>query len=150
MSTGHALADTSVFIGLENARFDEETMPASVSVSVVTIAELRLGVLMASNVSDRARRMATLRLAESLEPLPIDDAAANAWATLVAQLRDQGRKAPLNDSWIAATAIARDLPVMTQDGDFDGMPGVAIIRPAPALRLPAGNGGRPKSEQKPT
>lgn len=128
MSAGRALADTSVFIGLENARIDDEAMPASVSVSVITIAELRLGVLIASAVEDRARRMATLRLAESLEPLPVDDAVANAWATLVARLRDQGRKAPLNDSWIAATAIANDLPVMTQDADFDTMPGVRVIR----------------------
>jgi predicted nucleic acid-binding protein len=134
VSTGHALADTSVFIGLENARFDHEAMPASVSVSVITIAELRLGVLIASTVDDRARRMATLRLAESLEPVPIDDAAANAWATLVARLRDQGRKAPINDSWIAATAVAHDLPVLTQDGDFDVMPGVKTIRLASKLR----------------
>lgn len=140
MSTGHALADTSVFIGLENARFDEEAMPASVSVSVITIAELRLGVLIAPAVPERARRMATLRVAESLEPLPIDDAVANAWATLVAKLREQGRKVPLNDSWIAATAIARDLPVMTQDGDFDLMPGVKVITVVSKLRRRTGLG----------
>jgi predicted nucleic acid-binding protein len=48
----------------------------------VTVAELRLGVLTASTLEAKARRMATLRLAESLEPLPVDDQVADAWAVL--------------------------------------------------------------------
>ena len=75
-----ALIDTSVLIGWENDRFDKEKMPESVSVSVVTVAELRLGVLTATTLEAKARRMATLRLAESLEPLPVDDRVADAWA----------------------------------------------------------------------
>src|SRR6516225_11224259 len=121
------LIDTSVLIGWENDRFDKQKMPASVSISVITVAELRLGVLTAVSLDARARRMATLRLVESLEPLPVDDAAADAWAVLVAGLRDAGRKAPVNDSWIAATAIARGIPVATQDDDYDGMPGLRVI-----------------------
>jgi predicted nucleic acid-binding protein len=123
-----ALADTSIFIGLENGRFDEDRVPPRSSVSVVTIAELRLGVLSAKTLEVRAKRLATLRLAESLRPLPIDSAVADAWAMLVARLREAGKKAYDNDSWIAATAIARRLAVATQDGDYDGMPGVRVIR----------------------
>jgi predicted nucleic acid-binding protein len=122
------LIDTSVLIGWENDRFDKEKMPASVSISVITVAELRLGVLTAVSLDARARRMATLRLVESLEPLPVDDRVADAWAELVAGLRAAGRRAPVNDSWIAATAIARGIPVATQDDDYDGMPGLDVIR----------------------
>jgi len=122
------LIDTSVLIGWENDRFDKQKMPASVSISVITVAELRLGVLTAVSLDARARRMATLRLVESLEPLPVDDRVADAWAELVAGLRAAGRRAPVNDSWIAATAIARGIPVATQDDDYDGMPGLAVIR----------------------
>jgi predicted nucleic acid-binding protein len=125
---GAALIDTSVLIGWENDRFDKDKMPGGVSVSVVTIAELRLGVLAAATLEAKARRMATLRLAESLEPLPVDDSVADAWAVLVAGLRAEGRKAPINDSWIAATAIAHGLPVATQDNDYEGMPGLDVIR----------------------
>lgn len=103
-------------------------MPTRSFVSVVTIAELRLGVLSAATVGTRARRLATLRLAESLAPLPIDDPVADAWATLVAKLRAAGRKAPVNDSWIAATAIAHKMPVITQDGDYQDLPGVNVVR----------------------
>jgi predicted nucleic acid-binding protein len=122
------LLDTSVLIGWENDRFDKARLPGKVCVSVITAAELRLGVLTAATLVARARRMATLRLVESLEPLPIDDKVADAWATLVASLRAAGRKVPINDSWIAATAIARGIGVATQDDDYDGMPGLTVIR----------------------
>jgi hypothetical protein len=94
----------------------------------VTVAELRLGVLAAATLEAKARRMATLRLAESLEPLPVDDRVAYAWAVLVAGLRAAGRRAPVNDSWIAAMAIARGMTVATQDDDYNGMPGLDVIR----------------------
>jgi predicted nucleic acid-binding protein len=87
-----------------------------------------LGVLTATTLEAKARRMAALRLAESLEPLPVDDRVADAWAVLVAGLRAAGRRAPVNDSWIAATAIARGMPVATQDDDYEGMPGLDVIR----------------------
>jgi predicted nucleic acid-binding protein len=122
------LIDTSVLTGFENDRLDKAAMPASTFVSVITVAELRLGVLTASSLEARARRLATLRLAESLEPLPVDDAVADAWATLVAWLRTAGRTIPVNDCWIAATAIARRMPVATQDRDYDDMPGLSVIR----------------------
>ena len=60
--------------------------------SVVTVAELRLGVLLAGDVVSRSTRLATLQLAEALEPLPIDDRVGAAWARLVATLRAVGPK----------------------------------------------------------
>jgi predicted nucleic acid-binding protein len=127
-----ALADTSMFIAREQGRelagetIDE--LPEELVVSVVTVAELRLGVLMAGTVQTRAQRLDTLRLVESLEPLPVDDTVASAWARMVAELRAAGRRAPLNDSWIAATAIAHRIPVVTQDGDYDSFPWLTVVR----------------------
>ena len=43
-------------------------------------------------------------------------------------LRDAGRRTPLDDSRIAATALSRGVPVVTQDADRDGVPGPAGIR----------------------
>ncbi|MCX9190413.1 VapC toxin family PIN domain ribonuclease [Carbonactinospora thermoautotrophica] len=123
-----ALADTSLFIGCEQDQPLNGDLPEELVVSVVTVGELRLGVLMAATLEARSRRLETLRLVESLEPLPIDDQVAAAWSRLVAELRAAGRKAPINDTWIAATALAHDLPVATQDADYDHMPGLKVIR----------------------
>jgi len=89
---------------------------------------LRLGVLTAADGPARARRLETVSRAEALDPLPIDSGVAHAWATLRLALRDLGLRMPLNDSWIAATAIAHHLPVVSQDADYDGVPGLVVIR----------------------
>lgn len=124
-----ALADTSVFIGLEAERFDTARFADyEWGVSVVTLGELRLGVLQARDSETSARRLSTYQLAERFEPIVIDEAVSDAWSLLVSRLRVAGRKAPINDSWIAATAIAHKVPVVTQDSDYDEMPGLDVIK----------------------
>lgn len=123
-----ALADTSLFIALEQERSLSRPPPERVAVSVITVGELRLGVLAAGDGTTRARRLETLSRAEGLDPLPVDSRVAHAWAVLRVALRDQGKRMPLNDSWIAATAIAARIPVVSQDGDYDEVPGLQVIR----------------------
>jgi predicted nucleic acid-binding protein len=43
-------------------------------------------------------------------------------------LRDLGRRMGVNDSWIAATAIALEVPLVTQDEDCAEVPGLRVIR----------------------
>lgn len=122
------LADTSLFIALEQERPLAGRPPAQIQVSVVTVGELRLGVLAAVDSATRANRLRTLSHAEALAPLPVDSTVADAWAALRIALREAGKRMPLNDSWIAATAIAHRLPVVAQDADYDGVPGLSVIR----------------------
>jgi len=99
-----------------------------VVVSVVTLGELQLGIQLAPDDATRAQRVRTLSVVQtSFEPLPIDAAVAEAWASLVAALRSLGRRVPANDSWIAATALANGLPVITQDLDYAAMPMIRVI-----------------------
>jgi predicted nucleic acid-binding protein len=123
-----ALADTSLFIALEGDRPLSGAPPGTVAVSVITVGELRLGVLSAVDGDARARRLETLSRAEGLDPLPVDGPVAHAWAALRLALRDAGKRMPLNDSWIAATAIAHRIPVVSQDDDYDEIPGLEVIR----------------------
>jgi predicted nucleic acid-binding protein len=123
-----ALADTSVFIALERGRPIAGAPPRAFVVSMITVAELRLGVLAARDGEARARRLETLSRVEALDPLPVDAPVAHAWASLRLALRDAGKAMPVNDSWIAATAIANHLPVVSQDGDYQGVPGLDVIR----------------------
>lgn len=121
------LADTSVFIRLEAGSHSDWGFNEEVAVSSVTVGELSLGVLLAVDVESRARRMATLEFAKALSPLPIDDEVGTEWARIVAALREAGRRMPLNDSWIAATAAAHGFQVLTFDRDFRDVPGVRVF-----------------------
>jgi len=125
------ILDTSVFIAREAGRPLGE-LPDRVAVSVVTIGELSLGVLAASDDETRARRADTLALARTADPLPLGEAAMVAWAALVCDCRAAGvqRAVRLTDSLIAATGIDRGLPVVTQDDDYD-----QIARAHPRLRV---------------
>jgi predicted nucleic acid-binding protein len=122
------IADTSLFIAHEQRRPTRGQPPGRIAVSVITIGELLLGVLAAPDDATRSRRLDTLSRAEALEPLPIDRDVAGSWAALRLALRSAGRRMPLNDSWIAATALAHGMPVVTQDDDYDGVPQLDVIR----------------------
>jgi predicted nucleic acid-binding protein len=123
------LADTTVFIARESGRaLDESSLPDELAVSVITIGELRAGVLAAQDVRVRDQRLATLTMAIGLDPVPIDDATAEQWARLRVLLRDSGQRMPVNDSWIAATAMAMALPVVTQDADYVELDDLQVIR----------------------
>ncbi|MCY4104369.1 MAG: type II toxin-antitoxin system VapC family toxin [bacterium] len=127
MSRG--LADTSVFIARETSRAVRESLlPDELAVSVITIGELHAGVLAAVDTATRQRRLSTLTGALALEPVPIDEAIAAAWAGLRLTLREHGFRMPVNDSWIAATAIALSVPVVTQDDDFPPLDELDVIR----------------------
>jgi hypothetical protein len=91
---------------------------------VVTIAELQVGVLAAADVATRSRRLATLNAVAGFQTLVVDGAAATAWASMPVRLAESGRRANVNDLWIAAVALAHDMPVATQDHDFDVLPSV--------------------------
>lgn len=123
-----ALADTSVFIAAETGRLTVDALPPRLSVSMITIGELRVGVLVASSTAEVARRLETYLRAERLDPIPVDGRVATAWAQLRVDLRASGRRLAANDSWIAATAIAHGLPIVTQDADYDDVPGLTTIR----------------------
>lgn len=122
------LADTSVFIATESGRpIRAEGLPDEVGVSVITVGELRAGVLTAVDLDTRDRRLRTLLNVLELDPVPVDQAVADAWARLRITLRDHGLRMPVNDSWIAATAIALGVPVVTQDDDYVEVPGLDVV-----------------------
>ena len=124
-----AVLDTSVFIASEQGRPLERALPDDVSVSVVTLAELELGVLMARGADTRSRRLGTLtRVREQTAGLPADDRVASAYARLAAGELAAGRKPRVHDTWIAATALVHGAEVWTQDADFSSFAAVKIVR----------------------
>jgi len=85
------LADTTVFIARESGRaLDESSLPDELTVSVITVGELRAGVLSAADDRARGQRLATLTVAMGLDPVPVDDDVAEQWARLRVLLRGTG------------------------------------------------------------
>jgi predicted nucleic acid-binding protein len=123
------LGDTTLFIAREaNGPLDSAALPEEIGVSVITIGELRAGVLAARDLETRDRRLATLTQALAMQPVPVDDQVADAWAKLRLLLRDSALRMPVNASWIAATAMSLGVPVVTQDEDYVQLPGLAVIK----------------------
>jgi predicted nucleic acid-binding protein len=120
------LLDTSVLIAVEAGRSVRAAgLPGHGAVSVVTLAELRAGVLAAPDVATCDRRLVTLEGLTRAPIFPIDDAVARTWAAMRTYLAASERRMGTNDIWIAATAATRGMPVITQDTDFDPLSGVA-------------------------
>ena len=126
------LLDTSVLIALESGRsLRAEAMPETLAISIVTKAELRVGIFAAEDIETRDRRLVTFELANRIVSLPVDEAVAQAWSQMRAYAGASGKKIRINDMWIAATAAAHEIPVVTQDSDFDALNGVAGLTVIP-------------------
>jgi predicted nucleic acid-binding protein len=120
------LVDTSVLIATDTGRpLDTDRLPAEMLVSVVTIAELHVGVHLTSDIETRTRRIYAIADLGDVEVLDIDEDVSLQWARLRALLGPAARRTNVNDVWIAATAVRYDIPVVTQDADFDAMEGLA-------------------------
>ncbi len=121
------LLDTSVFVGQEQQR-ETGPLPDEAAISVMTLAELHVGVLLARGQRIRARRLRTLaRVERTFDPLPVDDAVARAFAEIVADARRHRRQPRVVDALIAGTAVAHGLPLYSQDLAFGLMPGVELV-----------------------
>lgn len=127
MSRG--LADTSIFIARESGRAMKlDLIPDELGVSVITVGELRAGVLAASTTAVRDRRLSTLSAALVLNPILISEQVAHSWARLRILLRDSGLRMTINDSWVAATAMALEVPVVTQGEGFTELDSLRVIQ----------------------
>jgi predicted nucleic acid-binding protein len=113
-----ALVDTSVLAGGGNTL---EGIDEPWVLSVITIGELHAGVLLARDDATRGHRLALLADAIERAPvIPIEHHVAASYA----QLRAASGRRPSNDLWIAATAVAHELVLLTADERQAALPGV--------------------------
>ncbi|MDQ3724487.1 MAG: PIN domain-containing protein [Actinomycetota bacterium] len=119
------LLDTSVLVAAEGGRpLRAEALPKSAAISIVTVGELRAGILAAPDIQSRDRRLYTLERISGTAILSVDHRVARTWAGMRAYLAASGKRVSGNDLWIAATAAASEIPVITQDRDFNALSGV--------------------------
>ncbi|MBS1871046.1 MAG: PIN domain-containing protein [Actinobacteria bacterium] len=124
------LADTSIFVAAEQGRALGAPPPGEARISVATLTELIVGARRAADGPLRELRDATLGYARRFIALPYDAVVAEQLAALLAAARATRRRAGAMDAIIAATALAHDLAVWTQDDDF-----AVLAELEPALRV---------------
>jgi toxin FitB len=115
-----ALLDTSVVIATDES--GELSLPTAAAISVITLGELRAGVLRAADDgvrAARARRLAAVRAA--FAALPVDEDVAERYGEALARARDLGRTAKATDLLIIATAAAGGRTLYTLDAAQAGL-----------------------------
>jgi toxin FitB len=109
----------------------ELSLPTAAAISVITLGELRAGVLRAADDgvrAARARRLAAVRAV--FAALPVDVDVAERYGEALATARDLGRTAKATDLLIIATAAAGGRTLYTLDAAQAGL--------ARELRVPVG------------
>jgi hypothetical protein len=115
-----AILDTSILIAREEDFAVEAAIPDEAAISVVTLAELHYGVLAAKTDLVKQIRLRRLGVIEAtFQPIAIDAAVARAYAAVAQAVKLAGGtpRARVMDLWIAATALAENVPVFTRNRD---------------------------------
>jgi len=124
MSRG--ILDTSVLIAS-----DVQPLPGQLAISVISLAELHYGVLVAKTGDIRATRLTRLTgLQKRFDPLPVDEAVTDSYGRLAAKIVGHGRqpRSRVMDLLIAATAHAHGATLYTRNAeDLRGLEDVLEI-----------------------
>lgn len=127
------LIDSSILITYERGRLDFAAEAVKrgdpeAFLSVITASEILHGAHRTTDVGIRARRQAFVEGLLARFPLiEIDLQIARAHAALWSALAQQGQMIGMNDSWIAASCIARDLTLVTENvKEFGCVPGLRV------------------------
>ena len=125
------LLDTNTCIRYLNGRAPnvlrrlQNLPPAEARVCAIVKAEMYFGAMKST---DPDRTLAQQRaFLNAFESLPFDDAAAEAYGRLRAELAQRGTPIGPNDLMIAAIALAHDLTLVTHNtAEFSRVPGLLL------------------------
>lgn len=118
------LIDAERVTGVLDALIDDDD---DVAIAAITVAELLVGVELASSVNREAREMYVDDVVASIPIIPYDRDVAVEHAQLLVAVRQTGSPRGAHDLLIAATARAGNRIVITADESaFDDLPGVSF------------------------
>lgn len=131
------LLDTSTLIDLMVGRMPvtarlQAVRAADVAyLSIISWGELLRGLHALDSGSGQVRELARLNaLLDDVSPGPsilfVDLDVADQWGKITHQLRRTGQPIPSNDAWIAATALAHGLTLVSSDAHYGHVPGLQV------------------------
>ena len=105
--------DTCIYARKRAAGFAPKLPLQDCGISIIVLGELESGVARSSRV---AENRASLRdLLATVQVIDLDAEVARRYGRLWAHLRSIGRPIGPNDLWIAAHALAREVPLVTHN-----------------------------------
>ena len=106
--------------------YEERIRGCQLLISFQTLEESWFGAFRRGWGTGRTRELeAHLQQYETIWP---DAEIATVCARLRAESLSAGRRLNTADAWIAATALTLNCPLASHDSDFDGIPGLEVIR----------------------
>jgi tRNA(fMet)-specific endonuclease VapC len=125
------LLDTTVLIDLERAGGQLDSIlldEDDAAISTITVAELEVGVHLASPENRDRRRASVDAVIDNVLVIPYDIEVARRHAMLIAHTRRTGRPRGQHDLIVAATAAASGRTLVSADESaFSDLPGVVLL-----------------------
>ncbi|MFA6174202.1 MAG: type II toxin-antitoxin system VapC family toxin [Kiritimatiellales bacterium] len=101
----------------------------SIYVPVTVLGELLFGFVLGTREAENRHRLDQFLSQRSVEVLPVSPPVAGHYASVMASLRRNGTPLPTNDVWIAASACAEKVPLISRDSHFKQIKGLQLIIP---------------------
>jgi predicted nucleic acid-binding protein len=127
------IVDTGVFIQRERGggvlEFSRWSSYGEPCISVITVSELKVGIHRADTEERRVKRqLFVTTVLANVVMLPIDSMVADIHARILAAMIGSGIAIGAHDSWIAATAIKYDCPLLTTNvREFSRVPDLHVL-----------------------
>ena len=99
-----------------------------VLLSAIVVGELLYGFRRGSRFEENLAKLRSFLDSPSVTIEPVGLATADRYSRIAAALRAKGRPIPANDMWIAAHAMETGAELVSADGHFEHVDGIAWIR----------------------
>jgi tRNA(fMet)-specific endonuclease VapC len=121
------VADTTAIIRLcrRDPLVQQKIQDNIFAITFVTMAELSVGVLKASDPNAAWSRIQSVLLGHHI--FHVSPGTPALYARIYFDLEQRGTMIPVNDIWIAALAIESGLPLLARDEHFSRVKGLTVI-----------------------
>ena len=117
--------DTCIYARKRPAGFKPRLPLHDCGISIIVLGELEWGVAQSRRFEENQTALRTLVAA--VQVIDLDADVAREYGQLRAHLRSIGQPIGPNDLWIAAHALARDVPLVTHNpSEFRRVPGLSV------------------------
>lgn len=132
------LLDTNAYVAFkrgEQAIVELLRLPGQIAISTIVLGELLAGFAAGQREARNREELTQFLASPRVTVVPVSEETADAYARVFALLRKKGRPIPVNDLWIAATALQHGLVLVTLDEHFQSVEGL-MTASAPSQLLP--------------